>query len=64
MSDHKMSKPGSKDFRKTADESLDAGIADESAAYEKASDVDNADDEVTEGNWKSTDDGSSASETD
>jgi hypothetical protein len=64
MSDHKPSEPGSKDFRKTADESLDAGIADESAAYEKAIDADNANDEVAEGKWKSTDDGSGTSETD
>jgi hypothetical protein len=64
MSDHKPSEPESEDFKKTADESLDAGIADESAAYEKAIDADNADDEVTEGKWKSTDDGSGTSETD
>jgi hypothetical protein len=64
MSDHKPSELGSEDFKKTADESLDAGIADESAAYEKAIDADNADDEVSEGRWKSTDDGSGTSETD
>ena len=64
MSDHKPSELGSEDFKKTADESLDAGIADESAAYETAIDADNADDEVTEGKWKSTDDGSGTSETD
>jgi len=64
MSDHKPSEPESEDFKKTADESLDAGIADESAAYEKAIDADNADDEVAEGKWKSTDDGSGTSETD
>jgi len=64
MSDHKPSEPGSEDFKKTADESLDAGIADESAAYEKAINVDNADDEVIEGKWKLTDDGSRTSETD
>ncbi|WP_426291577.1 hypothetical protein [Sphingomonas sp. TWP1-3-1] len=62
MSDHKPSDLGSEDFKKTADESLDAGIADESAAYEKAIDADNADDEVTEGKWKSTDEGSGTSE--
>jgi len=44
--------------------SLDAGIADESAAYEKAIDANEADDEVAEGKWKSTDDGSGTSETD
>jgi hypothetical protein len=64
MSDHKPSDPGSEDFKKTADESLDAGIADESAAYEKAIDADDANDEVTEGKWKLTDDGSGTSETD
>ena len=64
MSDHKPSEPGSEDFKKTADESLDAGIADESAAYEKAIGADNANDEVAEGKWKSTDDGSGTSETD
>ena len=62
MSDHKPPEPGSEYFKKTADESLDAGIADESAAYEKAIDADNADDEVTEGKWKSTDEGSGTSE--
>jgi len=64
MSDHKPSEPELEDFKKTADESLDAGIADESAAYEKAIDADNADDEVAEGKLKSTDDGSGTSETD
>ncbi|MCP8893049.1 hypothetical protein [Sphingomonas faeni] len=64
MSDHKPSDPESEDFKKTADESLDAGIADESAAYEKAIDADGANDEVEEGKWKSTDDGSGTSETD
>ena len=49
MSDHKPSEPELEDFKKTADESLDAGIADESAAYEKAIDADNADEEVAEG---------------
>jgi hypothetical protein len=63
MSDRKPSDPGSEDFKKTADESLDAGIANESAAYEKAIDADNANDEVAEGKWKSTDDGSGTSET-
>ena len=64
MSDHKPSELGSEDFKKTADESLNAGFADESAAYEKAIDAVNADDEVSEGRWKSTDDGSGTSETD
>jgi hypothetical protein len=61
MTDHKPSNPSSDDFSEAAQKSLDAGIADESAAYEKAID---ADDEVAEGKWKSTDDGSGTSETD
>jgi hypothetical protein len=64
MSDYKPSDPGSENFKKTADQSLDAGIADESAAYEKAIDADDANDEVADGKWKSTDDGSGTSETD
>jgi hypothetical protein len=61
MTDHKPSNPSPDDFLEAAQKSLDAGIADESAAYEKAID---ADDEVAEGKWKSTDDGSGTSETD
>jgi hypothetical protein len=61
MTDHKPSNPSPDDFSEAAEKSLDAGIADESAAYEKAID---ADDEVAEGKWKSTDDGSGTSETD
>jgi hypothetical protein len=61
MTDHKPSNPSPNDFSEAAQKSLDAGIADESAAYEKAID---ADDEVAEGKWKSTDDGSGTSETD
>jgi hypothetical protein len=61
MTDHKLSNPSPDDFSEAAQKSLDAGIADESAAYEKAVD---ADDEVAEGKWKSTDDGSGTSETD
>ena len=64
MSDQETSDPGSEDFKKTADKSFDEGIADESAAYEKAIDADNANDEVADGKWKSTDDGSGTSETD
>jgi hypothetical protein len=64
VSNHKPSDPGSEDFKKTADQNLDAGIADESAAYEKAIDAADANDEVAEGKWKSTDDGSGTSETD
>jgi hypothetical protein len=63
MTNHEPSDPGQQDFRKTASQSLDAGIADESAAYEKATEAD-PDDEVAEGKWKSTDDGSGTSETD
>jgi hypothetical protein len=61
MTDNKPSNPSPDDFSEAAQKSLDAGIADESAAYEKAID---ADDEVAEGKWKSTDDGSGTSETD
>jgi hypothetical protein len=64
MTNHKPSDPGQEDLRKTASQSLDAGIADESAAYEKVTEADNPDDEVAEGKWKSTDDGSGTSETD
>jgi hypothetical protein len=52
------------EFRETAQKSLDAGIADESAAYETAIEDDESDDQVAEGKWKSTDDGSGTSETD
>ena len=64
MTKHKPSDPSQEEFKKTASQSLDAGIADESAAYEKATEADNPDDEVAEGKWKSTDDGSGTSETD
>ena len=64
MTDHKPSNPSPGDFSEAAQKSLDAGIADESAAYEKAIDGDDADDEDAEGKWKSTDDGSGTSETD
>jgi hypothetical protein len=64
MTDHKPSDPRMEDFHETADKSLDAGIADESAAYEKAIEANDADDKVAEGKWKSTDDGSGTSETD
>jgi hypothetical protein len=64
MTDHKPSNPSQDDFSEAAQKSLDAGIADETAAYEKAIDADDADDEVAEGKWKSTDDGSGTSETD
>jgi hypothetical protein len=70
MTDHKPSDSSAGDFQDTAEKSLDAGIADESAAYENATDTDtdtdtdNGDDEVAEGKWKSTDDGSGTSETD
>jgi hypothetical protein len=72
MTDHKPSDSSVSDFQDTAEKSLDAGIADESAAYENAidtdtdtdTDTDNGNDEVAEGKWKSTDDGSGTSETD
>ena len=64
MTDHKPSNPSPDNFSEAGQKSLDAGIADESAAYEQAIDIDDADDEVAEGKWKSTDDGSGTSETD
>ena len=64
MTDHKPSNPSPDNFSEAAQKSLDAGIADESAAYKQAIDIDDADDEVAEGKWKSTDDGSGTSETD
>jgi len=64
MTDHKPSNPSPDNFSEAAQKSLDAGIADESAAYEQAMDSGDADDEVAEGKWKSTDDGSGTSETD
>lgn len=62
MTENKPSDPSLEGFQETAEKSLGAGIADESAAYENAIDTDN--DEVAEGKWKSTDDGSGTSETD
>lgn len=64
MTGHTSSEPSPNDFKETADKSLEAGIADESAAYDKAIEGGEADDEVAEGKWKSTDDGSGTSETD
>ena len=64
MTDHTSSGSGSSDPKEVADESLDADIADESAAYKKAQRDDDADDVVAEGHWKSTNDGSGTSETD
>jgi hypothetical protein len=64
MTDHKPSNPSPDNFSEAAQKSLDAGIADEGAAYEQAIDIDDADDEVAEGKWKSTDDGSGTRETD
>lgn len=65
MTNHKQSEPGSNDFKDTAEKSVDAGIADESAAYEQAIESGGeVDDQVAEGKWKSTDDGSGTSETD
>jgi hypothetical protein len=64
MTDNKLSDPNAADFQETAKKSFDAGIADESTGYEKSVESDNADDEVAEGRWKSTDDGSGTSETD
>ena len=62
MTDSNPTDPSAADFSETAKKSAEAGIADESAAYEPAIEAD--DDEVGEGKWKSTDDGSGTSETD
>jgi hypothetical protein len=64
MTDGKPFDASADDFEETADKGLDAGIADESAGYEKAINQDKDDDMVVEGHWKSTDDGSGTSETD
>lgn len=64
MTKHKPSDPGQEDFKKTASQSINTGIADESVAYKKAIDAVNPDDEVAEGKWKSTHDGSGTSDTD
>lgn len=62
MTDGKQTDPGNADFKDTAKKSAEAGIADESAAYEQA--IERDDDKVAEGEGKSTDDGSGTSETD
>ncbi|TCM10352.1 hypothetical protein [Sphingomonas sp. PP-CC-3G-468] len=62
MTDGKPTDPSAAEFKDVAKKSVDAGIADESAAYEQA--IEGDDDEVAEGKWKSTDDGSGTSETD
>ena len=68
MTDGKQTDPSAADFKDTAKKSAEAGIADESAAYEQAIDRDDdtvsKNDKVAEGKWKSTDDGSGTSETD
>ena len=63
MTDSNAADPSQADFADTAKKSTDAGIEDESAAYEQAIDGDD-DDQVAEGKWKSTNDGSGTSETD
>lgn len=62
MSDTNPTDPSAADSKDTAKKSAEAGIADESAAYEQA--IEGDDDQVAEGKWKSTDDGSGTSETD
>jgi len=62
MTDSNPTDPSEADFKDTAKKSAEAGIADESAAYEQA--IEGDDDKVAEGKWKSTDDGSGTSETD
>jgi hypothetical protein len=65
MTDGNSTDPSAADFKETAKKSAEAGIADESAAYEQAIESgDEDDDRVAEGKWKSTDDGSGTSETD
>jgi len=67
MTGHKQAVSRLDDFREAAEKSLDASIADENAAYKNVIDTDtdtSSNDEVAEGKWKSTDDGSGTSETD
>ncbi len=65
MTDGNPTDPSAADFKETAKKSTEAAIADESAAYEQAIESDDEDnDQVAEGKWKSTDDGSGTSETD
>ncbi len=65
MTDGNPTDPSAADFKETAEKSAEAGIADESAAYEQAIESsDEDDDQVAEGKWKSTDDASGTSETD
>lgn len=65
MTDGNPTDPSAADFKETAKKSTEAGIADESAAYEQAIESDDEDnDQVAEGKWNSTDDGSGTSETD
>lgn len=65
MTDGNPTDPSAADFKETAEKSAEAGIADESAAYEQAIESDDEDDDqVAEGKWKSTDDGSGTRETD
>ena len=62
MTDSNPTDPSAADFKDTAKKSAEAGIADESAAYEQA--IEGDDDKVAEGKWKSPDGGSGTSETD
>jgi len=65
MTDGNPTDPSAADFKETAEKSAEAGIADESAAYEQAIESsDEDDDQVAEGKSKSTDDASGTSETD
>lgn len=65
MTDGNPTDPSAADFKETAKKSTEAGIADESAAYEQAIESgDDDDDQVADSKWKSTDDGSGTSETD
>lgn len=63
MPDHKPSEPGTSDFKEAAQRSEDAGIADESAAYDNAIEKDGPA-SIDEGDPATKNDGSGTSETD
>lgn len=59
-----MPDPNTSEFDDAADKSVEAGIADETAAYDKAMSTEDAPPSIDEGDPKTTDDGSGTSETD
>jgi len=59
-----MPDPNPSEFDAAADKSVEAGIADESAAYDKAMKTEDAPPSIDEGDPRTTDDGSGTSETD